>query len=275
MFWVRHMKSRKMISIVLVSIALISLTSTLNVNLEEEYSYHECRIWGITANTIPYSVVLDQLVNLPNSLKNLGASNPNGWGLAYYSNIEPVVLRGQLPANTDPQFIVAAGIVAASGGTIAVGHVRKASSGLINIPDPHPFERFKNNDWWLFCHNGGIDKNILINLIGTQYLANNPPYVGSNQNEWIDSELYFIYILKCCEENNWNIDQGITTAIINICNKVPGTSETLNFILTDGTTIMGLPQRKHFILLLQFAVLSRSLSVPNKHPKRVDIINRL
>lgn len=239
MFWVRHMKSKKMISIVLVSIALISLTSTLNVNLEEEYSYHECRIWGITSNATPYSVVLDQLVNLPNSLKNLGANNPNGWGLAYYSNIEPVVYRGQLPANIDPQFIVAAGIVAASEGIIVVGHVRKASSGLINIPDPHPFERFKNGIWWLFCHNGGIDKNFLINLIGTQYLANNAPYVGSNQNEWIDSELYFIYILKCCEENNWNIDRGITTAIINICNKVPGTSETLNFILTDGTTLWG------------------------------------
>jgi predicted glutamine amidotransferase len=233
------MKRKIMSSIILASITFILLTSTLNVNLEGEYSLHECRLWGIVANTIPYSVVMDQLVNLPNSLKNLGANNPNGWGLAYYSSNEPVVLRGQLPANTDPQFVVAAGIVASSGGAIAVGHVRRASSGLINIPDPHPFERFKNGVWWLFCHNGGIDKNVLVGLIGIQYLTDNPPTVGSNQNEWIDSELYFIYVLKCCEENSWNIDQGIIAAIINICNRIPGTSETLNFVFTDGTTIWG------------------------------------
>lgn len=225
--------------LILLIISVLSLCVVPCTRLNEVSAYHECRLWGITAAQLSSAVVLNQLIYQPNSLKALGASNPNGWGLGFYNNIEPIVLRGQSAANTDPDFNLAAKEVAGSGAIIAVGHVRRASSGLVNIPDPHPFERYKNGTWWLFCHNGGIDKTILINLIGTQYLTQNPPIVGSNSSEWIDSELYFIYVLKCCEQNNWNVQKGITKAVIDICNQVPGTGETLNFLLTNGTTLRG------------------------------------
>ncbi len=225
--------------LILLIISMLSLGVVPGTRLNEVSASHECRLWGITSASLSSDVVLNQLIYLPNSLKALGASNPNGWGLGFYNNAEPIVLRGQSAANTDPNFNLAANEVAGSGAIIAVGHVRRASSGLVNIPDPHPFERYKDGKWWLFCHNGGIDKTILINLIGTQYLAQNPPSVGNNQGEWIDSELYFIYVLKCCEQNNWNIQNGIEKAVADICNQVPGTSETLNFLLTDGTTVWG------------------------------------
>ena len=61
---------------------------------------------------------------------------------------------------------------------------------------------------------------LLINLIGAQYLAQNPPSVGSNQSEWIDSELYFNYLLKWCEQNNWNVQKAIAKAVVDICNQV-------------------------------------------------------
>lgn len=218
---------------------MLSLAVMPGTYLNEVSDSHECRLWGITASSIPHDVVMDDLVRLPNSLKALGASNPDGWGLAYYLGIEPAILRGQSPANKDPKFDLAADQVAGSGAKIAVGHIRRASSGIRNIPDPHPFERSKNGKLWLFCHNGGVDKGILINLIGAKYLAENPPSVGGNQNEWIDSELYFIYVLKCCEESNWDVKKGITMAVVNICNIVPGTSETLNFVLSDGVTLWG------------------------------------
>ena len=225
--------------LILLIVSVLSLGVVPCTRLNEVSASHECRLCGITSAQLPSDVVLNQLMYLPNSLKALGASNPNGWGLGFYNSTEPIVLRGQSAANTDPNFDLAANEVAGSGAIIAVGHVRRASSGLVNIPDPHPFERHKNSEWWLFCHNGGIDKTILINLIGTQYLAQNPPSVGSNPSEWIDSELYFIYVLKCCEQSNWNVQEGITKAIASICNTVPGTGETLNFLLTDGQMLWG------------------------------------
>jgi hypothetical protein len=48
---------------------------------------HHCRFWAMVASSVAEEVVLDHLVNLPYSLKNLGASNDDSWGLAYYNNL--------------------------------------------------------------------------------------------------------------------------------------------------------------------------------------------
>jgi predicted glutamine amidotransferase len=248
--------------LILLIVGVLPLGVITSTRLDEVSAYHECRLWGITASQLSSDVVLNQLIYLPNSLKALGASNPNGWGLGFYNSAEPFILRGQLAANIDPNFDLAANEVAESGAIVAVGHVRRASSGLVNIPDPHPFERFKNGEWWLFCHNGGIDKTILINLIGTQYLTQNPPSVGSNQSQWIDSELYFIYVLKCCEQCSWNVQKGIAKAVVNICNQVPGTGETLNSLLTDGQTLWGFRKGN----TLYYYVDSQYLAIASQYP---------
>ena len=60
--------------------------------------------------------------------------------------------------------------------------------------DPHPFERVKDDRYWLMGHNGTIDKDVLVSLIRPDYLAANPPQYGSNQSEWIDSDLYQIFL---------------------------------------------------------------------------------
>jgi hypothetical protein len=48
---------------------------------------HHCRLWAMVAASVAEEVVLDHLVNLLYSLKNLGASNDGGWGLAYYNSL--------------------------------------------------------------------------------------------------------------------------------------------------------------------------------------------
>ncbi|GAJ19071.1 unnamed protein product, partial [marine sediment metagenome] len=59
---------------------------------------HECRMWGMIAESLPHDVVLDHLIYDTSSLKVLGGSNDDGWGLVYYNSSEPHVLRGPLPA---------------------------------------------------------------------------------------------------------------------------------------------------------------------------------
>jgi predicted glutamine amidotransferase len=63
--------------------------------------------------SLPQEVVMNQLVSLPDSLKNLGGgpdgpSNVNGWGLIYYASGTLVVARGQPEAYTDINFNAAA-----------------------------------------------------------------------------------------------------------------------------------------------------------------------
>jgi predicted glutamine amidotransferase len=205
-------------------------------HFSERYESLECRFWGMIAqDVLPQTVVLDHLINLPNSLKNLGGTNPNGWGLAYYNNSQPTIRRGEPAANTDPNFNVAAQELASSSASIGMGHVRKSASPPYNVPNPHPFNRSKLGKWWTFGHHGVIDKAVLVQLIGDAYLAANPPQYGSNISEWNDSELYFIYLLKCIEENSGNVRSGVAEAVTAISSH--SSSYNMDFVFSDGTTL--------------------------------------
>lgn len=215
--------------------ATIQLSSSFDASQS-----HACRLWGAIGEPISPETVQEDLVSLPNSLKALGASNRNGWGLAYYNSTpanETIVYRGILPASEDLAFDEAAGEIAKNEPQIVVGHVRTATSGLTDIPDPHPFKRFKNGKWWLFAHNGGISKSVLIDLIGEEYLNANPPQVGDNSTQWVDSELYFIYVLECIEEQNWNVTRGISEATTTLYQAYP--AATMNFLLANDEQLWG------------------------------------
>ncbi|NIN53186.1 MAG: hypothetical protein GTO23_08540 [Nitrososphaeria archaeon] len=183
-------------------------------------------------------VVLDHLLFLPYSLKNLGGWNEYGWGLAFYNDSEPVVLRGNLSAEVDPYFDLTAELLATSHAQIGIGHVRSAASGASEIPNPHPFIRRKGGRYWAFGHNGILSKMVLRTLVGSEYLANNPPTVGEDWEgpDVVDSDLYMLYILKCIEEENWNATTGIAKATADISKADSG---AMNFFLTDGETLWG------------------------------------
>lgn len=200
---------------------------------------HECRMWGMIADSLPHDIVLDHLINLPYSLEALSSSNRDGWGIAYYNDLEPTVLRGPLPAYLDPNYDLAANEMADSGAQVGVGHVRTRSSGAIPAwGNPHPFMRYKNGKWWAFSHNGNLNKATLKSLIGPDYLAANPPTVGTSwdDDDVVDSDLYGLYVLKCIEANNWNATLGIAQAITDITKLDSGAA---NFLLTDGQTLWG------------------------------------
>lgn len=216
-------------------------TTALNpVQLDEvkDSQPHQCRFWAMISDSLPQAVVIDHLINAPYSLRSLGGYNVNGWGLAYYNDTEPTVRRGKPPANSDPNFTLAAQELAGSNACVGVGHVRLATSGAWNIPDPHPFMRFKNGKWWAFGHNGGVSGTLLKSLIGSEYLDQNPPTVGIDWSDpnVVDSDLYMLYIMKCTEENHWNATLGIAKAVKDIsANSYGG----MNFFLTDGETLWG------------------------------------
>ena len=202
-----------------------------------------CRMWGMVSTAFPQSVVLSQLISLPDSLKNLGGGpdgpgNVNGWGLIYYASGTPVAARGQPMAYTDINFDAAAQTLATSGAQVGMGHVRNAASGAANIPDPHPFIRVLDGRTWTLAHNGVLNVANLKTLIGP-YLNSFTPTVGSSWNDpnVIDSDLYLIYILKCIEESNMDVKAGIAKAETQIYS-TDGSSNA-NFLLSDGATMWG------------------------------------
>ena len=184
-------------------------------------------------------------MNLDNSIENLSPANPDGWSVGYYDPIgglDPTVNRGFPRAIDDPNFDIAVTEAANATPRIVVSHVRNTSSGITPASgDPHPFEREKNGSHWLMAHNGTIDKNVLLDLIRDDYFAANPPQYGTNQSEWIDSDLYQLFMLQTIEDFNWQVKPAIGYVIKRLREEIgPGTypsTEQLNFILTDGTTL--------------------------------------
>ncbi len=187
-----------------------------------------CKMWGMTAETLPEAEVKDQLVIDSQSLKSLSRySNTDGWGLVYYNN-GIVVHRGQPSAYLDSNYNIRANELAESGKSVALGHVRQRSSGATAIPNPHPFVRGD----WSFCHNGGLSKNLLKELIGTA-LSDYTPTVGNNWDDTdvVDSDLYMVYILVNIVQNDGDVLSGIRDVAKNL------PSGQANFLLSNGEHI--------------------------------------
>jgi predicted glutamine amidotransferase len=166
---------------------------------------HACRFWGVIGTAPADPTVLDQLATGTHSLRGLASSNPDGWGLAYYSPrlvsaglARPQVLRGGPPANNvhDWRFVDAVNELLALDANCAIVHIRAASSGHIGEPDPHPFVRGQ----LAFVHNGTIavdDATTLLTQDDPDYLTTHPLDYADPES---DSELFFYCILKLREQ---------------------------------------------------------------------------
>jgi len=200
---------------------------------------HNCRFWGAISADLSPTLLEAELVDLPQSLENLSPSNTDGWALAYFPGEDsiPVLHRSAQIAILDPDYnskVTEAGTLDAR---IVIGHVRNCTSGLCDIPNPHPFHRYKNGRHWLMGHNGTLDKDVLLRLIRPEYLDANPPEVGDSPEEWVDSELYFLYILQTLEDNNWEFAPALGQVVEWVRVLTPGDYEQLNFVMTNGVEL--------------------------------------
>lgn len=196
-----------------------------------------CRFWVSLSKNIPEKFVLKQLLVAPDSLKYLGKDYDDGWSVGYYEHGYPVIFRGAISSLKDKLYDRAVMDVSEMRPSLVFGHIRKASSGCVDgVKNPHPFDRIKNGKTWIFGHHGGIDKALLIKLIGREYLGSNLPQVCSDNppDSWVDSELYFIYLLKYIEQNHFDVNLGLRKALQELYKHIEDKDRYLNFFLSNG-----------------------------------------
>jgi predicted glutamine amidotransferase len=165
---------------------------------------HACRLWGVIGPAPDPAVLYDQLVGGQYAFRKLADSNHDGWGVAYYAEAlappgidRPQLLRAGPPADDtfDPRFVQAAGELMTQDATCAIAHLRAASSGHRDVPDPHPFARGP----LALAHNGTLNSTVLIDLLQ----EGNPAYLEEHlpdyDTPYIDSELYYLYVMKLRE----------------------------------------------------------------------------
>jgi Glutamine amidotransferases class-II/Putative metal-binding motif len=210
-----------------------------------------CRMYGVISNDLPDNLLQLHLVDATYSLEALSSGQLDGWGIAYYPDYaDPATLeRGAIRAYNDPYYDTVVGSINLSEPKITLAHIRTCTSGCCDhgndtVANPHPFYREKNGKMWTFAHNGGVNKTRMYNLLG-DYLDENPPNGSdilpacdpTDPFLVVDSELYFLFVLKKIEENGWHAVNGIVEAVTSMIDA--GEGGGINFIMSDGITVWG------------------------------------
>jgi glutamine amidotransferase len=106
-----------------------------------------CRLFGFRS-VIP-SQVHRSLVAAENALGVQSHKHPDGWGVAYYVDDCPHLMRSAATALGDTLFHRLSGVVASE---TVVAHVRQATQGKSSVLNSHPFQYGR----WVGAHNGDI-----------------------------------------------------------------------------------------------------------------------
>jgi predicted glutamine amidotransferase len=205
-----------------------------------------CRIFGFRSVLI--GKVHTSLATAENALAVQSDRNPDGWGVAYYVDDSPHLIKSPNTAITDDLFKKISEIVTSQ---TVLAHVRKATSGGLNLLNTHPFQYGK----WAFAHNGNIrnfqqHRAQLITLIHPK-LRN---YImGETDSEY----LFYIFLssilnvqklsgpileLKIVVNQIENAIQEIINIIgpLNHHEKDTPQDNYLTFILSDGKMLVGM-----------------------------------
>lgn len=86
--------------------------------------------------------------------RHRGATNPHGWGLAWFQDARPEIRREPAPANTSTAAFALQKMSISS--DIFIGHVRYASCGSRTQANTHPFCHDLHGRPVVFAHNGTL-----------------------------------------------------------------------------------------------------------------------
>ncbi len=107
-----------------------------------------CRLFGF--RSVIESQVHSSLLAADNALAQQSLNHPDGWGVAFYLANAPHIIRNTDTAVEDQIFQRVSGVVASE---TVLAHLRKATTGEVNILNSHPFQYGQ----WVMAHNGQIN----------------------------------------------------------------------------------------------------------------------
>lgn len=197
-----------------------------------------CRLFGF--RSVIQSQVHRSLVQADNALCGLSEQHPDGWGVAYYVDGTPHLMRSATSALSDRVFQRVSGVVASE---TVVAHVRKATQGSLSVLNCHPFQHGR----WVFAHNGDIpnfadQRESLLALVSPRLVR----FILGDT----DSEVFFFLVLTQLLRYG-SLDSrfalpDVTRALLRAVEQVRETCDRkspkpslLTCILTDGATMLG------------------------------------
>jgi predicted glutamine amidotransferase len=106
-----------------------------------------CRLYGFRSSI--RSSVHHSLVNADNALARQSERHSHGWGVGFYVDGYPHLIRNDQQAWADSLFRDLSGVVSTR---TLIAHIRLATVGAVRVLNCHPFQHGR----WCFAHNGEI-----------------------------------------------------------------------------------------------------------------------
>lgn len=197
-----------------------------------------CRLFGFRS-VIP-SQIHRSLLAAENALGRQSERHPDGWGVAYYVDGTPHVMRSPTHALGDALFHRLSGVVSSE---TVLAHVRKATQGGHGVLNCHPFQYGR----WVFAHNGDVPG------FGERHRAALLAEVGPRLRRFVlgetDSEVIFFMLLTRLEalgplsqpREAADVMAALAATVRDvdrIAPQLPESPNLLTCIVTDGTTMV-------------------------------------
>lgn len=205
-----------------------------------------CRLYGFRASEltkVECTLVYAQNALMRQSRGDLrGETHPDGWGISCYEDKAPRLEKRELAAYQDAHFSVTVERIYAR---TVIAHVRAATVGEHSVANTHPFVYGR----WTFAHNGTL-----------RGFAAVWPWMRSQIDEDLlasrkgdtDSEGAFYFLLARARREGLDIESPdlgdarwvgiLAESILELDRRCfdadPVKSARLNFVLTDGQTLL-------------------------------------
>lgn len=171
-----------------------------------------------------------------------GVSHSDGWGIGFYPDGKPDLVRRHTAAHADIFFSTTVERVFAK---TVVAHVRRATVGGASLENTHPFS-WEN---WTFAHNGtitGFDR--IRRDLESETLSD----LRKHRRGSTDSEAAFYWMLSRLAMAGFDLGKPLADlerarrvvgenarALSELCFRVePQKTPRLNFLLTDGNSLI-------------------------------------
>lgn len=197
-----------------------------------------CRLFGFKSSIS--SQVHRSLLRAENALAVQSEDHPDGWGVVYYMEKIPHLIRNTKTAIEDHLFEKVSGIVSSK---TVLAHIRKASVGDINILNCHPFQYGP----WTFAHNGEIRPWDDVSEALMAHVA--PKFkrfiLGSTDSE-VCFYIFLSHLQQIAEVGHWAVHYDeVITALQETVETLRNTTQhfkepaLLTFLLTNGSIMLG------------------------------------
>lgn len=184
-----------------------------------------CRIFAMAAEADVPPAIRSRL--LRDFFQSSAETYSGGWGVGYFTDEGPMVIREPLKAT---ESLSLPGAIRRVEPGFIMAHVRNPTSGDKSVLNTHPFSK----DGYLFSHNGTLGDPLSIKARMLERYSDT--LLGGT-----DSEIMFHYLLQRIEQAG-DAEAGILGAIREMCKDPGDGTSSLNFALTDGTVMYVLRQ---------------------------------